>query len=79
MREVKSGDDYAARVYLLINGGCFSETSRAVSYVWSNQSGAGDAWDNAYAGDSVKMFALKTAEDPTGTWLHEKRNVYSRT
>ena len=22
------------------------------------------------------MFALKFAEDPTGTWLHEKRNVY---
>lgn len=22
------------------------------------------------------MFALKSAEDPTGTWLREKRNVY---
>lgn len=22
------------------------------------------------------MSALKTAEDPTGTWLHGKRNVY---
>lgn len=55
---------------------CFSENHRAVSYVWANQSAAGSVWDNAYAGDSVKMFVLKSAEDPTVTWLHEKHNDY---
>jgi hypothetical protein len=72
----KSGDDYVARVYLLIDGGLRFWNSRAMSYVWANQSEAGSIWDNAYAGDSVIMFALKSAKDPTGTWLHEKRNVY---
>jgi hypothetical protein len=57
---------------------CFSETTGqlVMSGLISRQPAAGSAWDNANAGDSVKMFALKTAEDPTGTWLHEKRNVY---
>lgn len=72
----KSGDDYAARVYLVIDGGLFFWKSKALSYVWSNQSSAGDIWDNAYAGNSVKMFALKSSADPTSTWLHEKRNVF---
>lgn len=72
----KSGDDYAARVYLLIDGGLLFWNRRALSYVWANQSAAGTTWDNAYAGDSVRMFALKSAADPTGTWLYEKRNVY---
>lgn len=73
---VKSGDDYAARVYLLIDGGLFFWNRRALSYVWANQSLAGSVWDNAYAGESVRMFALKSAKDPTESWLYEKRNVY---
>ena len=72
----KSGDDYAARVYLLIDGGLLFWNRRAISYVWANRSETGSVWDNAYAGDSVKMLALKSAKEPTRTWLHEKRNVY---
>lgn len=72
----KSGDDYVARVYLLIDGGLLFWNRRAISYVWANQSEADSVWDNAYAGGSVIMLALKSANDPTGTWLYEKRNVY---
>ena len=74
--KVKSGDDYAARVYLLIDDGLLFWKRRALSYVWANQSIAGSVWDNAYAGESVRMFVLKSANDPTGVWLNEKRNVY---
>ena len=72
----KSGDDYAARVYLLIDGGLLFWNRRALSYVWAKQSLAGSVWDNAYAGESVRMLALKSAKHPTGVWLYEKRNVY---
>ncbi len=72
----KSGDDYAARVYLIIGGGWQFWKTRAVSYVWANAAVKGSVWDNAFAEKSVKMFALRSADDTTKKWLTEKRNVY---
>ncbi|MCK5359733.1 MAG: DUF3047 domain-containing protein [Gammaproteobacteria bacterium] len=72
----KSGDDYVARIYLVINHKYLFWKRRAISYVWANQSEKGEIWNNAFAGESVKMFALRSAEDKTGRWVSEKRNVY---
>ena len=72
----KSGDDYVARLYLVINHKYFFWKSLALSYVWANKSKKGEIWNNAFAGGSVKMFALRSAEDETGFWVSEKRNVY---
>jgi hypothetical protein len=72
----KTGDDYVARLYLVINHKYFFWKSLAISYVWANKSEKGEIWNNAFAGDAVKMFALRSAEDATGTWKIEKRNVY---
>lgn len=72
----KSGDDYVARIYLVINHKYFFWKSLALSYVWANKSGKGEIWNNAFAGKSVKMFALRSSEDATEVWVNEKRNVY---
>ena len=72
----KSGDDYAARVYLIIDGGFLFWKTKALSYVWANSAVKGSVWDNAFAGKSVKMLALRSAGDETKKWLTEKRNVY---
>lgn len=72
----KSGDDYAARVYLIIDGGWRFWNTRALSYVWANAVVKGSTWNNAFAGKSVKMFALRSADDTTKKWYAEKRNVY---
>lgn len=72
----KRGDDYAARIYVVIDGGLLFWKSIALSYVWANQADKGTVWNNAYAGDSVKMLALRSSDDVTGTWYTEKRNVY---
>lgn len=72
----KAGDDYVARIYLVINHKYFFWKSLALSYVWANKSIKGEIWNNAFAGDSVKMFALRSAEEATDVWLSEKRNVY---
>jgi hypothetical protein len=61
---------------LLFNHKYFFWKSLAISYVWANKSEKGEIWNNAFAGDAVKMFALRSAEDATGTWKIEKRNVY---
>lgn len=72
----KKGDDYAVRIYLIIDGGLQFWKTRALNYVWANNAARGSIWNNAYAGKSVKMYALRSEGDRTNKWLTEKRNVY---
>jgi len=73
--QAKSGDDYAARVYVVISGGLAFWQTKAINYVWANTSAKGTVWPNAYAGKSAVMIAMRSAADPTGTWFSEKRDV----
>lgn len=71
----KSGDDYAARVYIIIDGGWTFWNTLALNYVWANTTVKGRSWENAYAGKNAMMLALRSATDKTKTWYQEKRNV----
>ena len=71
----KQGDDYAARVYIVIDGGMLFWRTRALNYVWSSKMQPGTAWDNAYAGPNVRMMALRNGIHGLGKWYAEKRNV----
>ena len=71
----RAGDDYAARVYVVIDGGWLPWRAQAVNYVWANRMPAGSEWDNAYAGSRVKMLALRSSEDGLAVWQREKRDV----
>jgi len=71
----KSGDDYAARVYVVISGGLTFWRTRAINYVWASTSSKGKVWPNAFAGDHAMMIALRSSSDQTGTWYTEKRNI----
>lgn len=71
----KSGDDYAARIYIVISGGLFFWNTRAINYVWSANTVKGKIWPNAFAGDNTMMIAIRSIKDPTGSWFSEKRNV----
>ena len=73
---VKSGDDYAARVYVVVSGGLLPWRTRAVTYVWASGAARGDSWENAFAGKNVQMLALRDRRDRLSTWYAEKRNVY---
>ena len=70
----KDGDDYAARVYVVVSGGLFFWNTRAVNYVWSSHEPSGSRWPNAYT-DNAQMIALRTGEKQVGQWLNERRNV----
>lgn len=70
----KAGDDYAARLYVVISGGALFWRTRALNYVWSGSQAAGAAWPNAYT-DNARMLALRGTGDSTGGWVTEKRNV----
>lgn len=71
----KSGDDYAARVYVVVSGGLAFWRTRAINYVWASTSPKGKIWPNAFAGNHAMMIALRSSGDETGLWHTEKRNV----
>ncbi|VAX09798.1 hypothetical protein MNBD_GAMMA26-1216 [hydrothermal vent metagenome] len=70
----KEGDDYPARLYVVISGGMWFWKTRAINYVWSSNQAIGATWDNAYTGNA-KMVAQRSGDEETGNWVTEKRNV----
>lgn len=74
--KIKSGDDYAARIYVVVDGGILLWRTRAVNYVWANEASKGEIWQNAFAGKRSMMMALRNRQDKTSTWYTEKRNVH---
>ena len=71
----KQGDDFSARIYLIVKGRWGFWQTRAINYVWANHSPVNTAWANPFAGDNVMMIAVRSADDQTKHWYSEKRNV----
>lgn len=72
----KSGDDYAARIYVIVDGGVLFWKTRALNYVWARQQTRNSYWSNPYAGKNAMMLALRSGAGQHGVWVAEKRNVY---
>jgi hypothetical protein len=70
----RSGDDYAARVYVIQSGGALFWRTRAVNYVWSGSQPSGTDWPNAFT-DRARMVAVRSADAPLAAWQSERRNV----
>jgi len=68
----KAGDDYPARVYVVVSGGIAFWRTRTVVYVWSSRQPAGSMWPNAFTANACVM-ALRAG--PGGGWEHERRDV----
>lgn len=68
----KPGDDYPARVYVVISGGAFFWRTKALNYVWSSHQPVGAQWPNAFT-RNAQMLAV-TSGAPQG-WVSVKRNV----
>jgi hypothetical protein len=72
----KSGDDFVARIYVVIDGGFLFWKTQSLNYVWSSNQEIGLVWDNPFAGSNVKMMSIQGKQSKTGQWYEEKRNVY---
>jgi len=70
----KAGDDYPARIYVVVSGGLFFWKTRAINYVWSSNQPIGTSWENAYTG-KVRMLAVRSGGDETGQWQTQKQNI----
>ena len=73
--QTKSGDDFAARIYVVVSGGLIFWNTKAINYVWSSASPRQKTWPNPFAGDHAMMVAVRTSSDKTETWYSEKRDV----
>ncbi|RVU84302.1 DUF3047 domain-containing protein [Leucothrix sargassi] len=72
----KGGDDYAARVYVIIDGGVFVWKTRALNYVWSSRPDSRtQKWNNPFLPRNARMLAVRDSRNPQGQWLTEKQNV----
>ena len=70
----KSGDDYAARIYVVFKTGFTPLSARALNYVWSSNNDANTSWPNAFTEKAI-MIPLRTNKDGINIWKHEKVNV----
>ncbi len=70
----KSGDDYAARIYVVFKTGLTPLSARALNYVWSSNAPTNTSWPNAFTEKAI-MIPLRSNQDDTHTWQHEKVNV----
>ncbi len=66
----KEGDDYAARVYVVVSGGVFFWNTKALNYVWASHEPKNSSWPNAYTGNA-KMFAVRSGNVELGQWTKE--------
>ncbi len=72
----KAGDDYVARIYVVVKGGLFFWNTRAINYVWASSEKTNSVWPNAFAGKNAMLLAVRSSTDKQGVWYREKRNVY---
>jgi hypothetical protein len=68
----KAGDDYPARVYVIVSGGIAFWRTRTLIYVWSSRQPAGSTWENAYTANACVM-ALRSGK--AAGWATERRDV----
>jgi len=70
----KAGDDYPARVYVVVSGGAAFWKTRSLVYVWSSNQPVGATWNNAFT-SNARVMALRSGTKDAGRWVSEKRDI----
>jgi hypothetical protein len=72
--QTKAGDDYSARIYVIVKRGLAPWNTNALNYVWSSNKAPKQSWPNAFT-DKAIMIPLRTSLDANQQWVSEKVNV----
>lgn len=70
----KKGDDFPARVYVVLDGGLAAWRTRSLVYVWASSEPQGSDWPSAYT-RQARMVALRSGASGAGRWHEERRDV----
>ncbi len=71
---VKSGDDFPARIYVVVERGLLGARSLALNYVWASQHALGSDWPSPYT-SQVRLIASDSGPQGIGAWVHHKQNL----
>ncbi len=72
--QTKAGDDYSARIYVIVKRGLAPWNTNALNYVWSSNKAPKMSRPNAFT-DKAIMIPLRTSLDAHQQWASEKINV----
>ena len=67
----KAGDDFPARVYVVLDGGWAIWRTRTLVYVWASAAAPGSGWASPYTAQA-HVVALRSG---AGSWQEETRDV----
>ncbi|MDZ4662238.1 MAG: DUF3047 domain-containing protein [Pseudomonadota bacterium] len=70
----KSGDDFAARIYVIAKTGFGIWNTAAINYVWSNKSLVGEFWPNPFTSKAV-MYSVEQGVAGLGKIKSYKQNI----
>lgn len=70
----KSGDDFPARIYVVVERGLMGLNSVSLNYVWASRRPVQHLWTSPYT-DQVKLFATDSGSQKLGAWIRHKRNL----
>lgn len=70
----KSGDDFPARIFVIVERGLLGARSLALNYVWASQHGTGSEWPSPYTAQ-VRLIAVDSGHKGLGSWVGYKRDV----
>ncbi|RMH22653.1 MAG: DUF3047 domain-containing protein [Gammaproteobacteria bacterium] len=71
---LKSGDDYAVRLYVIISDPPFFWRTRALNYVWSANQPVGTVWPSPYTENST-LIAVESGTENIGIWRSYRVNL----
>jgi len=71
----REGDDFAARIYVVRNGGLSFWRTKVLNYVWSNSQPVGTRWTSPMAGINTQMIAVDSGDTNAGQWQVHSRDI----
>jgi hypothetical protein len=72
--QTKSGDDFPARIFVVVERGVLGSRSLSLNYVWASRHPTGSDWSSPYT-NQVRLFAVDSGAEALGEWVHHKRDV----
>jgi len=72
--KTRAGDDFPARMYVVVSHGFLPWENTAINYVWSSSLPIDTTWVNPFHDRSI-MVALRSGDSELGMWKNERRNV----
>ncbi|WP_165840045.1 DUF3047 domain-containing protein [Motiliproteus coralliicola] len=70
----REGDDYPARIYVVVRKGWLPWQTLAINYVWSSSGVKGDNWPSPYTEQS-RMVAVDAGNARAGSWVELRRDL----